>query len=145
MPFISIDDELRSLSELSRRELRESWRTFNGSDPPKGISRHLMVRAVAYEMQARRHGRLKTSTRRRLKRIARNGGDCQTVCRASKPQPGARLIREWNGEIHIVDVTDAGFDWRERRYGSLSEIAREITGARWSGPRFFGLNGRVAP
>ena len=58
--------------------------------------------------------------------------------------PGARLVREWNGVSHTVDVTDHGFEWRGERYGSLSAIAREITGARWSGPRFFGLNGRAA-
>jgi hypothetical protein len=58
-------------------------------------------------------------------------------------KPGGRLIREWNGVTHIVDVTDVGFVWRGETWRSLSSIAREITGAHWSGPRFFSLNGKA--
>jgi hypothetical protein len=67
---------------------------------------------------------------------------------ASSPQPkisltaGTRLIREWNGQTIAVEVTDAGFVWNDRMWRSLTEIAREVTGAHWSGPRFFGLKRR---
>ena len=54
-------------------------------------------------------------------------------------QPGSRLLREWNGTTHVVDITDAGYVWNGKSHRSLSAIAREITGARWSGPRFFGI------
>lgn len=53
--------------------------------------------------------------------------------------PGARLIRDWNGTTHVVDVTETGYLYGGVTYRSLSVIARTITGARWSGPRFFGL------
>jgi len=57
------------------------------------------------------------------------------------PRPGTRLVREWQGRVHEVVVLDEGFLWSGKRHGSLSEIARAITGTRWSGPRFFGLTG----
>ena len=101
-----------------------------------------MVRAIAYEMQARHYGELKSAIVRQLEKIASD--KTEGAPRALVLDPGARLIREWNGVTHTVDVTDDGFEWKGEQYGSLSAIAREITGARWSGPRFFGLNGRAA-
>ena len=84
---------------------------------------------------------------RQLDKFARGDtrGKVESAPRAPSLEPGARLVREWNGVTHTVDVIDDGFEWQDQRYGSLSEIARLITGARWSGPRFFGLNGRAAP
>ncbi len=58
---------------------------------------------------------------------------------------GTRLIREWNGVTHVVDAVDDGFIWQGARYGSLSAVARAITGARWSGPRFFGVTSEGGP
>ena len=143
----SLDDNLHDLTALSRDQLVGSWQTLLRCDPPKGISTRLMVRAIAYEMQARRYGALKSRLIGRLYKIAADKpGDAHgDVSAAPKLEPGTRLIREWNGVTHTVDVTDDGFEWQDQRYGSLSEIAREITGARWSGPRFFGLNRRAAP
>ena len=98
-------------------------------------------------MQARQYGGLKSAIVRRLDKIAGSKSDGRTKCAPWVPalDPGARLVRDWNGVTHTVDVTDDGFEWQSQQYGSLSEIAREITGARWSGPRFFGLNGRAKP
>ena len=143
----SLDDNLHDLTELSRDQLVSNWQSLLRCDPPKGISTRLMVRAIAYEMQARRYGALKSRLIGRLYIIAAGKpGDAHGgVPTAPKLDPGARLVREWNGVTHTVDVTDLGLEWRGKRYGSLSEIAREITGARWSGPRFFGLNGRAKP
>ncbi|CAN1539166.1 Protein of unknown function DUF2924 [Sphingomonadaceae bacterium] len=70
--------------------------------------------------------------------------------RPSRPSPlrqvtlatGTRLVREWNGRTISVDVVGDGFVWNDVRYRSLSEIARTVTGTRWSGPRFFGIAGR---
>jgi hypothetical protein len=72
----------------------------------------------------------------------RRHGARETAYAALKP--GGRLIREWNGVTHVVDVTETGFLWKGETWRSLSSIAREITGAHWSGPRFFGLNGTAA-
>ena len=138
--------DICALADLPRASLIERWRRLYRYSPPKGISTQLMVRALAFEMQVRRYGGLKPTVVRRLDKIAdgKPGIATKVVPRAPALDPGARLIREWNGVSHMVDVTDHGFEWRGERYRSLSEIAREITGARWSGPRFFGLSGRVA-
>ncbi|CUH47594.1 hypothetical protein RUA4292_01765 [Ruegeria atlantica] len=71
-----------------------------------------------------------------------SGKKPRPTCPALKP--GGRLLREWNGVTHVVDVTEDGFTWNSRSCRSLSAIAREITGAHWSGPRFFGLTGKGA-
>ena len=136
--------EIDKLASLPRQELLERWEAHYKTEPPKRISKELMVRAIAYEMQASQNAGLRPAVVRQLDKIARSTGrEAEKAPPAPNLQPGARLIREWNGEIHTVDVTDNGLEWRHERYGSLSEIAREITGARWSGPRFFGLNGRA--
>ena len=58
---------------------------------------------------------------------------------------GTRLIREWNGITHRVEVEKEGLLWRGTHYSSLSAVARAITGARWSGPRFFNVPGKLCP
>ena len=143
----SLDDNLHDLTELSRDQLIGSWQSLLRCNPPKGISTRLMVRAIAYDMQARHYGGLKSAIVRRLDKIAggKTGGEAKGAPRTLMLDPGARLIREWNGVTHTVDVSDNGFEWQDQQYGSLSQIAREITGARWSGPRFFGLTRRAAP
>ena len=143
----TLEREIGTLADLPRADLVERWKVLCRSDPPRGISTRLMVRAIAYEMQARQYGGLKSALVRRLDKIAggKTGGKAEDAPRALALDPGTRLVREWNGVTHTVDVTDLGLEWRGKRYGSLSEIAREITGARWSGPRFFGLNGKAKP
>ncbi len=132
--------EVGTLASLPRPDLVERWRALYGTDAPKGISRPLLVRAVAYEMQAKQYGALRPTTARQLRVIAAGHtvaghGNTETVVL----KPGARLVREWNGVTHVVEVVDGGFIWDGGRHRSLSVIARAITGARWSGPRFFGL------
>ena len=146
MTSAELEREIGGLAGLPRADLIERWQKLYRSDPPKGLSSQLLIGAITYEMQARRYGGLRAAVVRQLDKIAR--GDISDQAGAPTPpvlDPGARLVREWNGVNHTVDVTDHGFEWRGKKYGSLSEIAREITGARWSGPRFFGLNGRAAP
>ncbi len=140
-----IEDEVETLVSLTRAELVERWKKHYRADPPKGISQRLLIRAIAYEMQARRYGGLKPATHRRLQAIAKGAGDQQPRKTAPRLQPGARLVREWNGISHVVEVIEVGFIWKGNRYGSLSAIARAITGARWSGPRFFGLTSGDPP
>ncbi len=142
-PMTSAEFEQRivALSDLPRPALVERWRTHHRSDPPKGISRRLLVRAIAHEMQAKRYGGLKRATDRRLQMIANGTANGDHGGRKTAPtlQSGARLVREWNGSTHVVDVVEGGFIWNGERHCSLSTIARAITGARWPGPRFFGL------
>ncbi len=92
-------------------------------------------------MQAKRYGGLKPATDRRLRMFANGTADGDHGGRKTAPklQSGARLVREWNGVNHVVEVIEGGYVWNGDRHRSLSAIARAITGARWSGPRFFGL------
>ncbi len=138
----SVEAQLDAIRDLDRDALVARWRSIYGQPPPKGISRRLLQRAAAYAVQARAYGGLKSKTRKILLRITDgDNGAAVTQQRTGKPalNPGTRLLREWNGRTHQVDVTDEGFAWNGETYRSLSAVARAITGARWSGPRFFGL------
>jgi len=123
------------LDTRERDALIAAWRRTIKTPPPKGISRRLLVQMLTYEAQVQQRGGLKPAVRRRLAHWA--AGRPQAP--SPRLRPGARLVREWNGVSHVVDVTEAGLVWRGRRYRSLSAVARAITGTRWSGPRFFGL------
>jgi len=142
-----LDYDLKALERLSRAELSSRWRDLLGSDPPKGISQRLMLGAVAYAIQAKRLGGLSSAARRRLDVIATESGKPVTspTPMSNMPAPGSRLIREWNGTTHIVDMVDGGYLWNGARHRSLSSIALAITGTQWSGPRFFGLRSRAKP
>ena len=147
MTSARLEREIDGLADLNRVELVERWRTSYRTDPPKGISRRLLIRAIAYQMQAKRYGGLRPAADRRLRMIANGTVKNDHGGRKVSPrlQPGARLVREWNGVSHVVEVIEDGFVWNGDRHRSLSAIARAITGARWSGPRFFGLTSGDAP
>ncbi|MGC4026321.1 MAG: DUF2924 domain-containing protein [Mesorhizobium sp.] len=153
-----LEQEVAGIGALSRIELVERWIKAHGTPPPKGIKRPLLELSAAWHLQARRLGGLAASTRklllhRRGARPCANPATRDVVVGEMSPEgnlraanavralpiAGTRLMREWNGRMHIVDVTDDGFIFDGKRYRSLSAIARRITGARWSGPRFFGL------
>jgi hypothetical protein len=137
---------IRELTDLPRPDLTERWRQLYRTAPPKGISRRLLIRAVTYGMQVKRYGGLKPAVRRQLRKAAAGGSTRATAnLKTAKIAPGMRLIREWNGSSYVVDAVDGGFVWNGKRYGSLSAVARAITGARWSGPRFFALTSDEAP
>jgi DUF2924 family protein len=133
--------EIAALTSLSVKALKERWRALYGSEPHRRMRRELLTRAVAYRLQERALGGLKPSTRRLLARIAAqaSGHGMERAASVRKASAGTVLIRDWRGTSHRVTVLDAGVVYRERRYRSLSEVARLITGCRWSGPRFFGL------
>ena len=109
-------------------------------EAPKRLSVEFMRRALAHEVQARAFGPMAKRTRRVLKSVVADPGAARRL--PVRMSPGARLLREWNGRTHEVEVLPDGYLWRGRRFRSLSAVAREITGARWSGPRFFGAPGR---
>jgi len=136
--------EIAALSALSVRHLKDRWRSVYGTEPSGRISRELLTRALAYRLQERALGGLKPSTRRLLDRIGEGRSSSQLMRFVShrKTAPGTVLVREWRGASHRVSVLDDGVIYRGRRYQSLSEVARLITGTRWSGPLFFGLKQR---
>ena len=117
------------------------WETAFGATPPPFLSVGFMQKACAYEAQSKRHGGLPATTRRTLTKIAT--GKKAEVAMAPSLSPGAHLVREWNGRTYQVHVVEGGFEMDGKTWRSLSVIAKHITGATWSGPRFFGLNGRA--
>jgi hypothetical protein len=136
-----VSSQLAALHEMGRAELRALWRRLRRGPPPL-LSRDLMKRVLAYDLQARVHGGLSKAVQRRLASLAgtleQTGGDVMTTP-ALRLKPGARLVREWHGRTHTVLVQERGYAYDGRSFRSLSQIARQITGVRWSGPRFFGL------
>jgi hypothetical protein len=133
--------EIAGLSKLSIDELRERWNTMYGRAPSGEIGRSFLTRAIAYRLQEQAYGGLKSSTRRLLVRVAEGTttGNSPKKPQVRIAQSGTILIREWQGNAHRVTMLDDGVSFNGKRYRSLSEVAREITGSRWSGPRFFGL------
>ncbi len=157
---INLEAEVEALGKLSRDELVNRWENIYRCPPPSGVRRELLIRAAAWHLQAKRLGGHSAETRRllrsamdrvELKMAKRGEGKLSDEAEASngpakpksKPRqrlsPGARLLRDWNGKTHVVDVIDTGFVFEAKVYPSLTAIAKKITGAHWSGPRFFGL------
>lgn len=135
--------DLDNLPRLDLKELRAAWTARFREPAPTFRTRELIARALAYRLQIRTHGGPSLALKRRLEELANTYLADAEFEPAPKAQllPGTRLTRDWNGAIHIVDVTPAGLLYRGNLYRSLSQLARQITGARWSGPRFFGLTG----
>ena len=98
-----------------------------------------MIGALAYAYQAKLQGGASAALSRRMAKLI-SGTPIAEVAAPRKLKPGVRLVREWNGKTHTVEVIENGYIWKGTRYLSLSAVARAITGARWSGPRFFGIN-----
>ena len=137
-----LTSELEQHRELNSEELRERWQTLFGAEPPPKLRSSLMAQAIAYRLQEKALGGLKPATLRLLERIA----DDAAARRQASPTPekillsaGTVLIRQWHGTKHQVTVLKDGFLYHAKRFHSLSQIARAITGGRWSGPLFFGL------
>jgi len=141
----TVATRLQALEQMDYAILRAEWRRLYRAQPPKRVARDLLLLGVAWKIQAQAYGGLGTATKRRLteltKTMERNGD--VTRNRVARLKPGAKLVREWRGETHTVTLVEDGFEWNGQQWRSLSAIAREITGVHWSGPRFFGLNGKA--
>jgi hypothetical protein len=139
----TLEAEIARLDGLGLHELRGLWRQRLGT-PPQHLSADLTRRRLAYELQVREYGGLKPETRRRLKQFykAFKADPHHTPSSNLGLKPGLVLSREWNGTEHRVTVLEKGFEYCDEQYGSLSQVARRITGSRWSGPAFFGLKHR---
>ena len=146
-----LEQEVCLLAGLSRQELVSRWHRIYRCPPPRGVKRGLLERAIAWHTQAKHFGGLSPAIKRQLREAVSNRnskgmetadqaiGRSRSAASSLRLVPGTRLIREWHGKSHSVDVMVEGFLFEGQTYASLSAIAREITGARWSGPRFFGL------
>jgi hypothetical protein len=161
----TIETKVAALGDLTREELVTLWRKNFGAAPPKGVHKELLIRSAAFHLQQKHFGGLSGEAKRILKAAMRK--TAKTMAAGPKGRgpavidvsgltidpieappspverrpilPGARLIRDWNGDSYVVEVVEDGFLYAGSRYRSLSKIAREITGTNWSGPRFFGL------
>jgi hypothetical protein len=140
-----LEKDLVALPALSSVQLGERWRELGGGEAPS-IPSSLLRRLLAQRLQEKRYGALPLMVVRELERAmsASTGASAGQLPRRDLVlTPGTRLIREWNGRTIAVEVTGEGrFLWNDQCYRSLSEIARTVTGAHWSGPRFFGLKSR---
>jgi hypothetical protein len=133
-------DELSGLPALDRIELAEKWQLLYGTKPPVGSQNKFLLHAVAHRMQEKALGGLKPATRRFLEKAAQdNDASKQQILPAISLKPGTRLLREWHGITYEVIILESSVLCNSKHYRSLSEVARSITGARWSGPLFFGM------
>lgn len=136
--------QLARLEALTNFELRAEWRRLHHMQPPRSLSRDLLLRGITYKMQERALGGLSKSILRKLSlsEAVAPSAESRSASPPTTVKPGTRLVREWSGDTHTVLVHADGVEWHGKRYRSLSMIAREITGAHWSGPRFFGLTSK---
>ena len=138
---IDVAVEFERVGAWSLFELRGEWRRLHRMVAPARLSRDLLIRGITYTLQERALGGLSKAMSRKLAQFDKGVAAKPTLPVSLKP--GTRLIREWRGTTHTVLVHADGVEWRGERYASLSVVARKITGAHWSGPRFFGLRKRT--
>jgi hypothetical protein len=131
-----LEAEVERVRTLGKAELRTLWRSTFGTAPPPALSKDLLARKIAWHLQEKALGGLDSATAKLLAKLARGERPGETRRRL---KPGTVIVREYRDERHTVTVVSGGFEWRGTTYGSLSTIARGITGTSWNGPRFFGL------
>src|SRR5215469_4993614 len=139
-----VERQIAGLANRSTPDLRVAWRQLHRTGPPRGLSRDLLVRALAYQLQEQSYGGMSRAQRRRLQSLAEAS---EKATRAVDPslvlKAGTTLVRQWRGHTHTILVRKNGFEHEGQRYRSLTAIAERITEAHWSGPRFFGLTKRA--
>jgi hypothetical protein len=136
-----IGQRLADLPELGKTALRELWQQLFNAPPQPQLRKRLMIPILAYRLQEQAFGSLRAESRGRLCQLARAFENDADAAVSSIPsiKPGTRLVRQWGDQVHLVNVETSGYEYQGTRYQSLSEIARLITGTRWSGPLFFGI------
>lgn len=137
MAKVDLDTELAALAAMTLAQLRERWTALTGHPVPQ-VRQMLLRQALAWELQASVYGGLARRSERRLVQLGRGGADAAAVT------GGMTLMREWKGTLHTVKVDEHGaVQWAGKNWNSLSQVARAITGTRWSGTAFFGLKQKV--
>jgi hypothetical protein len=143
--IIEVERQIAELVDRSTQDLRVAWRELHRTGPPQGLSRDLLIRALAHRLQEQIHGGTSRAQQRRLQTLAR---EFEKGSGSSDPgivlRTGMTLVRQWRGHAHTVLVREDGFEYKGGHYRSLTVIAERITGTHWSGPRFFGLTKRAS-
>jgi hypothetical protein len=139
-----IDQRLANLPTLSKTALRKLWKELFNVPPPPQVRRLLMIPILAYRLQEQAFGSMSSASRSRLRQLGQafEANPKSAVSSVPSIRPGTRLVRQWGDQVHLVNVENNGYEYQGARYQSLSEIARLITGSRWSGPLFFGIKKR---
>ena len=135
--------ELANIQGKSLEALRAQWTKLFKLEPGPWISRDVLIRGLAWKIQEAIFCGISKTAARRMAQLSAELIDHGAIkpAQTNAFKPGTRLVREWQGRVHEVVITEGGFIWSGNTYGSLSHVARLITGTRWSGPRFFGLKG----
>ena len=142
---------IANLESLDLNGLRRQWRTHLGGEAPAPLSRWLLMKVLAYRFQSDAFGGLDKSIRRILRSGKEDGVGAPFDRRAPQTREGAGLragallVREWNGKLERVMILEDGFAWNGQTFGSLSQIAKAMTGTNWNGHRFFGLRQGKTP
>ena len=142
MTTARLQAQLEALAHMTQSQLKAEWRRVCQTPAP-ALTADLLARGIAWKLQERSHGGLSPAMLREVARLAKGmeGSESLNIT-AGRIKPGTRLVRDWGRTSHHVTVLDRGYLYRDRHYRSLSQIARDITGTHWSGPRFFGLTKR---
>ncbi|WP_347302103.1 DUF2924 domain-containing protein [Croceibacterium sp. TMG7-5b_MA50] len=133
---LRLEAQLAGLAILLPADLRTEWERLHGAPAPR-LSPELMRMGLAYALQVKASGKLPARYARQLDRVGKGKAAAAPIL-----TPGTQLVRSWNGRTISVAVVPGGYEWEGTVYRSLTAIARIVTGAAWSGPRFFGLTGR---
>ena len=144
MTNASVSPALASLPGLGKAALSKLWRQLFQKEPHREMRRELMLRVLAHRLQEQEFGNLGEHSSRRLRQLASRFEANPKSVVSGRPaiKPGTRLVRQWKQKVHVVEVETDGYAYEGICYESLSEIARLITGSRWSGPLFFGLHAK---
>lgn len=139
-----IDRLLERLPSMERKALLKHWCDLFGRGPSPALRRETLIPIIAYGIQERAFGGLKESTARRLRELANDSAAGEAAALTTlRPKFGTRYVREYDGKLHEVTVLDSGYEFEGTTYRSLTEIAKIITGSKWSGPVFFGQKRKV--
>jgi hypothetical protein len=133
---MNLENRVAAIEGMSAKERRAEYHRRTGTEAPPAFGSGLLARALAHDLQAKALGALSKANEKRLLSFGNSG---RVDSASGAVRPGTWLSRTWHGEVHQVIVLESGFEYRGERFLSLSEIAKRITGAHWSGPRFFGL------
>lgn len=135
----AIDRLLEQLPLMERKSLLKHWYGLFGRGPSPALRRETLIPIIAYGIQEHAFGGLKESTARKLRELANDSAAQRSGISAPlRPKFGTRYVREYDGKLHEVTVLETGYEFEGTAYRSLTEIARIITGSKWSGPVFFG-------
>jgi Protein of unknown function (DUF2924) len=140
----SLNQQLAALPKMDRKALQGLWERLFLKPPNRSLRREILIPIIAYRLQEVAHGGLKGSIEKQLRALAADGSHRRNFAEGLtlRHKAGTRYVREWQGKLHEVSVLPEGYEYNDHIYRSLSEIARNITGTRWSGPAFFGLKRR---